>query len=89
MINFYRPVVQSLPLKRSKNSDHESIELSPLSSEDDESYNYSSSHFKSKHASKPSLFLALCKTFIVSYVTAGFLKLINDLLNFVGPLLLK
>ena len=85
MINFYRPIV---PPKPSEDSDHESIELSPLSSEDDESFEYNN-YIQTKHTSKPSLFLALCKTFIVPYVAAGFLKLINDLLSFVGPQVLK
>ena len=62
--------------------------MSPLSSssgEDDEyfQYNYPYSA-KMKRKTKPSLFLAMCQMYIVTFVTAGFLKLINDLLNFVG-----
>ena len=38
---------------------------------------------------KPSLFLALAKAFGLSFAVAGFLKGISDLLNFVGPQLLK
>ena len=39
--------------------------------------------------SKPSLFLALAKAFGLSFAVAGFLKFISDLLNFVGPQVLK
>ena len=67
--------------------------MSPLSSssgEDDEYFQYNYSHSaKTKRKTKPSLFLAMCRTYIVTFVTAGFLKLINDLLNFVGPQVLK
>ena len=38
---------------------------------------------------KPSLLLALSKAFGLSFAIAGFLKLISDLLNFVGPQVLK
>ena len=44
---------------------------------------------RAKRTSKPSLFVALCQTYMVTFITAGFLKLINDLLNFVGPQVLK
>ena len=42
-----------------------------------------------RQMSKPSLFLALVKAFGVSFAVAGFLKFISDLLNFVGPQVLK
>ena len=66
------------------------MKLIPLSSSSkDESFKYNSSTLRDKHASKPSLFLALCKIYIRTFLIAGFLKLINDLLNFVGPQILK
>ena len=39
--------------------------------------------------SKPSLFLAMCQTYGLTFVTNGLLKAIYDVLNFVGPLILK
>ena len=39
--------------------------------------------------SKPSLLLAMCQTHGLVFVTNGFLKFIADLLNFVGPQILK
>ena len=86
----HRSVVWSSP-ELSENTDHESIELTPLSSsgEEDEFFKYEPPNVKIKHKSKPSLFLALCRTYIVTFLTAGFLKLIHDLLNFVGPQVLK
>ena len=42
-----------------------------------------------RQISKPSLLLALVKAFGVSFAQAGFLKFISDLLNFVGPQVLK
>ena len=86
----YRSVVWSSP-ELSGDNDHESIELTPLSSsgEEDEFLKYEPPSVKIKHKSRPSLFLALCRTYIVTFVTAGFLKLIHDLLNFVGPQVLK
>ena len=85
----YRAVARSLPDKSSEDADQESIELSPLSSssgEDDDFFKY---NYSKTRKTKPSLFLAMCRTYIVTFVTAGFLKLINDLLNFVGPQVLK
>ena len=85
----YRSVVWSSP-ELSEDTDHESIELTPLSSsgEEDE-FKYKPPDVMIKHKSRPSLFLALCRTYIVTFVAAGFLKLIHDLLNFVGPQVLK
>lgn len=77
------------PPEPSEDSDHDLIELTALSSEDDESFEYHSNTLRTKRTSKPSLFLALCQTFMVRFLTAGLLKLINDLLNFVGPQVLK
>ena len=70
---------------------NESIELPSLgSSENDKLFKNSVSNIqRAKHTSKPSLFVALCQTYMMTFVTAGFLKLINDLLNFVGPQVLK
>ena len=42
-----------------------------------------------RQTSKPSLFRALAKAFGMSFAVAGFLKFISDLLNFVGPQVLK
>ena len=44
---------------------------------------------RQKQASKPSLMMALCHTYIGTFLVTAFLKLIADLLKFVGPLLLK
>ena len=70
---------------------NESIELPSLgSSENDKLFKNSVSNtLRAKRTSKPSLFMALCQTYMMTFVTAGFLKLINDLLNFVGPQVLK
>ena len=87
----YRSAVWSSS-ELSEDTDHESIELTPLSSsgEEDEFFiKYEPPNVKIKHKSRPSLFLALCRTYIVTFVAAGFLKLIHDLLNFVGPQVLK
>ena len=40
------------------------------------------------HGSKPSLLIAMIQAFGVPFVTAEFLRLISDLLTFVGPLVL-
>ena len=42
-----------------------------------------------RQMSKPSLFRAMVKAFGASFAVAGFLKFISDLLNFVGPQVLK
>ena len=42
-----------------------------------------------RRVSKPSLLLALVKAFGLPFAVAGFLKSITDLLNFVGPQILK
>ena len=44
---------------------------------------------RQKKTSRPSLLMALCHTYIQTFLVAGFLKLITDLLDFVGPLILK
>ena len=44
---------------------------------------------RQKETSRPSLLMALCHTYIQTFLVAGFLKLITDLLDFVGPLILK
>ena len=67
---------------------HESIELPSLSS-GKSNKNFKNVLLRKEHTSKPSLFLALCKTYTATFLIAGFLKLINDLLNFVGPQILK
>ena len=85
MLLIFRHAVRS-PVKPSQYSDQKPIELTPLTSDDEGGYFGNS---KINHKSRPSLFLALCRTYIVMYLTAGFLKLINDLLNFVGPQVLK
>ena len=67
--------------------DARSIELTPLSSEDE--FESKSVETIESYSSKPSLFKALCRTYMGRFLVAGFFKLIADLLNFVGPLLLK
>ena len=42
-----------------------------------------------KETLRPSLLMVLCHTYIQTFLVAGFLKLITDLLDFVGPLILK
>ena len=42
-----------------------------------------------RQTSNPSLLMALCRTYIGTFLIAGSLKLITDLLDFVGPLILK
>ena len=44
---------------------------------------------KTKRMPQPSLLLALVKAFGLPFAVAGFLKLISDLLSFVGPQVLK
>ena len=44
---------------------------------------------RQKKTSRPSLLMALCHTYTQTFLVAGFLKLITDLLDFVGPLILK
>ena len=90
VFGFYRSTVW-VPLETSEDADQESVEMSPLSNNsNDELFRYENSDaLRTKNTSKPSLFLALCKTYITIFLTAGFLKLINDLLNFVGPQILK
>jgi len=39
--------------------------------------------------SNPSLLLAMCQTYGLTFITNGFLKAIYDVLSFVGPLILK
>ena len=90
-VDFYRPTIRSQP-ETVIYKDHESIELPSLgSSENDKLFKntVSTNALRTKRTSKPSLFVALCQTYMVTFVTAGFLKLINDLLNFVGPQILK
>ena len=44
---------------------------------------------RQKETSRPSLLMVLCHTYIQTFLVAGFLKLITDLLDCVGPLILK
>ena len=44
---------------------------------------------RQKETLRPSLLMALCHTYIQTFLVARFLKLITDLLDFVGPLILK
>ena len=44
---------------------------------------------RQRKTSNPSLLMALCHTYIGTFLASGFLKLITDLLDFVGPLILK
>ena len=45
--------------------------------------------FERRQTSKPSLLLALIKAFGLPFAVAGLLKVISDLLSFVGPQVLK
>ena len=75
-----------------KHNGHESIELPSLSCSKSNKFFKNeplTSSLKKERTLKPSLFLSLCKTYIATFLIAGFLKLINDLLNFVGPQILK
>ena len=67
--------------------DNRSIELVPLNSEDE--LESEPTEMKQRHTSNPSLMMALCRTYIGTFLATAFLKLIADLLNFVGPLILK
>ncbi|XP_065898603.1 multidrug resistance-associated protein 1-like isoform X2 [Dysidea avara] len=79
----------------SPEDDTESFELSPTHAlMDDNNFEFKAStgtrEQPAKQAtSKPSLFLAMCQTYALPFLVAGFLKVITDLLNFVGPLILK
>ena len=42
-----------------------------------------------RHKSKPSLLVAMIQAFGIPFVATGFLRLISDLLTFVGPLILE
>ena len=68
--------------------DNRSIELVPLSSEDELELE-SVEPTRQRQTSNPSLLMAFCRTYIGTFLIAGSLKLITDLLNFVGPLILK
>ena len=64
-----------------------SIELIPLTSE--EELELEPTEMIERNTTKPSLMMALCHTYIATFLASGFLKLISDLLSFVGPLILK
>jgi len=79
----------------SPEDDAESFELSPTCGViNDDEFELEAPH-AARHTttrqttSKPSLLLAMCQTFALPFLTAGFLKVINDILNFVGPQVLK
>ena len=76
---------------QSVEDDTESFELSPTNTLiNDNEFKLEIPHVRKKKAtSKPSLFLAMCQTYALPFLTAGFLKMITDLLNFVGPQILK
>ena len=67
--------------------DNRSIELIPLSSEDE--LEFEPTEMREGHPTKPSLMMAPCHTYIATFLASGFLKLIFDLSSFVGPLILK
>jgi len=76
----------------SPEDDTESFEFSPSNAliNDDEFKFEAPTDTTTKHTtSKPSLFLAMCQTYVLPFLAAGFLKMITDLLNFVGPQILK
>ena len=80
---------------QSPEDDTESFELSPtraLMNDTDfemETPNARRQQTTRQATSKPSLLLAMCQTYALPFLAAGFLKVINDLLNFVGPQVLK
>jgi len=51
--------------------------------------NSDSPNVTTRSAKKPSLFRAMVRAFGLPFVVAGFLKLIGDVLSFVGPQILK
>ena len=71
--------------------DSESFVLSPTHALiDDNNFEFETPPATGKQTtSKPSLLLAMCQTYGLSFLAAGFLKMITDLLNFVGPQVLK
>ena len=73
----------------SKLHEHNRSIQSVSSSSTDELEAESAELARQKEASRPSLLIALCHTYKQTFVVAGFLKLITDLLDFVGPLILK
>ena len=81
--------------KKTAEDDAETFELSPtraLIGDDNfelEAPNAATRQQTRQTTSKPSLFLAMCQTYGLSFLVGGFLKVINDLLNFVGPQVLK
>ena len=85
MMSYYRLVVR--PSSPRPREDNRSIEMIPLSSGDE--FESEPTEMRQKHASRPSLMMALCHTYIGTFLATAFLKLITDLLNFVGPLILK
>ena len=87
--SFYRSTIHSRPGAAFYSSQHESIELPSLGSSENDKLFKNNVSSRTKRTSKPSLFVALCQTYMMTFLTAGFLKLINDLLNFVGPQVLK
>ena len=80
---------------QSVEDDTESFELSPsnaLINDDEfkfETPTVTREQTTEQTTSKPSLFLAMCRTYGIPFMAAGFLKMITDLLNFVGPQILK
>ena len=87
--SFYRSTIRSRPGAAFYSSQHESIEFPSLGSSENDKLFKNNVSSRTKRTSKPSLFVALCQTYMMTFLTAGFLKLINDLLNFVGPQVLK
>ena len=81
--------------KQSAKDNAETFELSPPRAlKDDNKFELEAQNASTKQQtrqtkSKPSLFLAMCQTYGLSFLVAGFLKVIYDLLNFVGPQVLK
>ena len=81
--------------KKTAEDDAETFELSPTraligdNNFEFETQNVSARQRTRQTKSNPSLFLAMCQTYGLSFLVAGFLKVINDLLNFVGPQVLK
>ena len=81
---FYRLVVSSSPKPC---EDDRSIELIPLSNEKE--FEFEPMEMGQTDISKPSLMMALCRTYIGNFIASAFLKLIADLSKFAGPVILK
>ncbi|POM57660.1 Multidrug resistance protein ABC Superfamily, partial [Phytophthora palmivora] len=65
------------------------FQLDPYNRADNVSRKFADAWEQQTHSKKPSLVWALGKAFGFKFVVAGFLKLIHDSLQFVGPMIIK